>query len=92
MYLLFLLHGHYEINTVMVGIFVFDTRVTEQRSGMMKNCGKNCKEKGREQREVFKNKDGFQNRNERTKLYLQNKIKRNLFQTSSVLRSSISYS
>ena len=36
MYLLFLLHRHYEINTVMVAIFVFDTRITEQRSGMKK--------------------------------------------------------
>ena len=46
MYLLFLLHRHYEINTVMVAIFVFDTRVTEQTSGMIKNAGKHVKRKG----------------------------------------------
>ena len=51
------------INTVLVVIFVFDTRVTKQRSRMIKR-GKSCKEKGRERREVFNNKDGFQNRNE----------------------------
>ena len=44
MYLLFLLRLHYEINTVTVAIFVFDTRVTEQRSRMIKH-GKSCKEK-----------------------------------------------
>ena len=93
MYLLFLLHRHYEINTVLVAIFVFDICAMQQRSGMIKKkCGKRCKEKGSGQHEVFKNKDGFQNRNERTDLYLQNKIKRNLFQTSSVSRSSISHS
>ena len=63
MYLLFLLRLHYEINTVTVAIFVFDTRVTEQRSRMIKR-GKSGKEKGGEQREVFNNNDGFQNRNE----------------------------
>ena len=47
----------------MVVIFVFDTRVTEQRSRMIKR-GKSGKEKGGEQREVFNNNDGFQNRNE----------------------------
>ena len=46
MYLLFLLHRHYEINTVTVAIFVFDTRVTEQRSGMITNVGKDAKRKG----------------------------------------------
>ena len=46
MYLLFLVHRHYEINTVMVAIFVFHTRVTEQRSGMIKNAGKHVKRKG----------------------------------------------
>ena len=63
MYLLFLLLRHYEINTVMMAIFVVDTRVTEQRIRMIKH-GKSCKEKVHEQREVFNNKDGFQNRNE----------------------------
>ena len=67
MYLLFLLRLHYEINTVMVAIFVFDTRVTEQRSGMKKK--KRGKSPSRGQREVFKNKGRFQNRNERTDLY-----------------------
>ena len=51
------------INTVQVAIFVFDTRVTGQRSIMIKR-GKSCKGKGRERREIFNNKDGFQNRNE----------------------------
>ena len=51
------------INTVLVVIFVFDTRVTKQRSRMIKR-GKSCKEKGRDWLEVFNNKDGFQNRNE----------------------------
>ena len=46
MYLLFLLHRHYEINTAMVAIFVFGTRVTEQRSGMIINAGKDVKRKG----------------------------------------------
>ena len=51
------------INTVQVAIFVFDTRVTGQRSIMIKR-GKSCKEKGREQRKIFNNKDGYKNRNE----------------------------
>ena len=58
MYLVFLLHRHYEINTVLVAIFVFDTHTTEQGSGMIK-CGKRCKEKGRGQREVLKTKMNF---------------------------------
>ena len=45
MYLLFLLDRHYEINTVMVAIFVFDARVTEQRSRMITNAGKDVKRK-----------------------------------------------
>ena len=32
------------INTVLVAIFVFDTRVTEQKNKMIKR-GKSCKEK-----------------------------------------------
>ena len=94
MYLLFLLHRHYEINTVMVAIFVFDTRITEQRSGMKKkkkNAGKVVKRKGVGSAKYSKIKMDFKT-NERTDLYLQNKIKRNLFQTSSVSRSSISHS
>ena len=63
MYLLFYLHYINAVHTSLVAIFVFDTRVTGQRSRMIK-CGKNCKEKGRERREVFNDKYGFQNRNE----------------------------
>ena len=57
----------------------------------MTKRGKSWKEKGCERREVFNGKDGFQNRN-KTDLYLQNKIKRNIFQISSVPRASISHS
>ena len=57
----------------------------------MTKRGKSCKEKGHERREVFNNKDDFKTEM-KTDLYLQNKIKRNLFQTSSVSRSSISHS
>ena len=52
------------INTVQVAIFVFDTRVTGQRSIMIKKHRKSYKEKGIEQREIFNNKDGYKNRNE----------------------------
>ena len=51
------------ISAVLVAIFVFDTRVTGQRTRMIKR-GKSFKEKGRERCEIFNNKDGFQNRNE----------------------------
>ena len=63
MYLLFLLLRHYQINTVMVAILALDTCVTDQRSRMIKR-GKSCKDKGRGQREVFSNKDRFQNKSE----------------------------
>ena len=56
MNLLFQLTVINAINTVLVVIFVFDTRVTGQRSGMIKR-GKNCKEKGSERREIFNKKD-----------------------------------
>ena len=46
MSLLFLPHRYYKINTVMVAIFVFDTHVTEQRSGIISNSGKDVKRKG----------------------------------------------
>ena len=61
-----------------MAMVVFDTRVTGQRSRIIIKCRKSCKEKGRERREIFKNKDGFQNKI-RTYLYLQNKINFNLF-------------
>ena len=76
--------------SLTLAIFVFDTRVTEQRSRMIKR-GKSCKEKGRERCEVFNTKMDFKTEM-RTDLYLQKKIKRNLFQTSSVSRSNISHS
>ena len=64
-----------------MAMVVFDTRVTGQRSRIIIKRGKSCKEKGRERREIFKNKDGFQNKI-MNYLYLQNKIKFNLFYTS----------
>ena len=54
MYLLFLLHRHYEINTVMVAIFVFDTRATEQRSGIIKTRGKLLRERAWAARSIQK--------------------------------------
>ena len=63
MYLLFYLHYINAVHTSLVAIFVFDTRVTGWKSRIIK-CGKSCKEKGRERREIFNDKDGFQNRNE----------------------------
>ena len=58
MNLLFQLTVINAINTVLVVIFVFDTRVTGQRSGMIKR-GKNCKEKGSERREYSIKKIDF---------------------------------
>ena len=62
MYLLFYLHYINAVHT-LVAIFVFDTRVTGQKSRMIR-YEKSCKEKGRERRKIFNDKEGFQNRNE----------------------------
>ena len=62
MCLLFYLHYINAVHT-LVAIFVFDTRVTGQKSRMIR-YEKSCKEKGREQRKIFNDKEGFQNRNE----------------------------
>ena len=51
------------INTVLVAIFDFHTRVTGRRSRMTK-CGKSCKGKGRERHEKINYKYGFQSRDE----------------------------